>query len=73
MNRDVKVWQIDQVRRDTLGNIFRRMNIRDEDAMKFLMLGIDARAINNPADSNHTLEIKTNLNGRLLQVAVSGS
>ena len=69
VNRDEEFWQIDQVRRDdTLGSIFRRMNIRDEDAMKFLMLAPDARAINNQLIPGHTLEIKTNLDGRLLHL-----
>ncbi|MES2547593.1 MAG: M23 family metallopeptidase [Pseudomonadota bacterium] len=69
VNRDEEFWQIDQVRRDdTLASIFRRMGIRDEDAMKFLMLSPDARAMNNQLIPGHTLEIKTNLDGRLLHL-----
>jgi murein DD-endopeptidase MepM/ murein hydrolase activator NlpD len=62
-------WQVDQVRRDdTLGSLFKRMNIRDLDAIKFLMLSPDARAINTQLIPGHTLEIKTNLEGKLLHL-----
>ena len=62
-------WQIDQVRRDdTLGSLFKRMTIRDEDAIKFLMLAPDARAINTQLIPGHTVEIKTNLAGQLLHL-----
>lgn len=62
-------WQVDQVRRDdTLGSLFKRMNIRDLDAIKFLMISPDARAINTQLMPGHTLEIKTNLAGKLLHL-----
>jgi hypothetical protein len=62
-------WQVDQVRRDdTLGSLFKRMTIRDADAIKFLMLSPDARAINTQLMPGHTLEIKTNLEGKLLHL-----
>ena len=69
VNRDEEFWQIDQVRRDdTLASLFKRMTIRDEDAIKFLMLSPDARAMNNQLIPGHTLEIKTNLDGKLLHL-----
>ncbi len=69
VNRDEEFWQIDQVHRDdTLASLFRRMTIRDEDAMKFLMLAPDARAMNNQLIPGHSLEIKTNLDGKLLHL-----
>ena len=69
INRDEEFWQIDQVRRDdTLGSLFKRMTIRDEDAIKFLMLSPDARAINTQLIPGHTIEIKTNLEGQLLHL-----
>ena len=62
-------WQIDQVRRDdTLGSLFKRMTVKDEDAIKFLMLAPDARAINRQLVPGHTIESKTNLAGKLLQL-----
>ena len=69
VNRNEAFWQIDQVRRDdTLGSLFKRMTIRDEDAIKFLMLSPDARAINTQLMPGHTVEIKTNLDGKLLHL-----
>lgn len=69
VNRNEEFWQIDQVHRDdTLASLFRRMTIRDEDAMKFLMLAPDARAMNNQLIPGHSLEIKTNLDGKLLHL-----
>ena len=69
VNRDEEFWQIDQVRRDdTLGSLFKRMTIRDEDAIKFLMLSPEAHAINTMLIPGHTVEIKTNLEGRLLHL-----
>lgn len=69
VNRSEEFWQIDQVRRDdTLGSLFKRMTIRDEDAIKFLMLSPDARAINTQLIPGHTVEIKTNLSGKLLHL-----
>ena len=62
-------WQIDQVQRDdTLGSLFRRMSVKDEDAVKFLMLAPDARAINTQLIPGRTLETKTNLAGQLLHL-----
>ena len=69
VNHNEEFWQIDQVRRDdTLGSLFKRMTIRDEDAIKFLMLSPDARAINTQLIPGHTVEIKTNLAGQLLHL-----
>lgn len=69
VNRDEIFWQIDQVRRDdTLGTLFNRMGIRDDDAVKFLMLSPDAKALNTQLIPGHTLEIKTNLDGKLLHL-----
>ena len=69
VNRNDEFWQIDQVRKDdTLGSLFRRMTVRDEDAIKFLMLSPDARAINTQLIPGHTVEIKTNLDGQLLHL-----
>ena len=69
VNRDEEFWQIDQVRRDdTLGSLFKRMTVRDEDAIKFLMLSPEARAINTMLMPGHTVEIKTNLDGKLLHL-----
>ena len=69
VDRNEDFWQVDQVRRDdTLGSLFKRMTIRDADAIKFLMLSPDARAINTQLMPGHTLEIKTNLAGKLLHL-----
>lgn len=69
VDRNEEFWQIDQVRRDdTLGSLFKRMSIRDEDAIKFLTLSPDASAINTQLIPGHTLEIKTNLDGKLLHL-----
>ena len=69
VNRDEEFWQIDQVRRDdTLGSLFKRMTIHDEDAIKFLMLSPAAHAINTQLIPGHTVEIKTNLDGKLLHL-----
>lgn len=62
-------WQIDQVRHDdTLGSLFKRMSVKDEDAVKFLMLAPDARAINTQLIPGHNIQTKTNLNGQLLHL-----
>lgn len=69
VNHNEEFWQIDYVRRDdTLGNLFKRMGINDEDAIKFFMLAPDARAINTQLIPGRTLEIKTNLVGQLLHL-----
>ncbi len=62
-------WQVDQIRRDdTLGSLFKRMGVNDVDAIKFLMLAPDARAINTQLIPGRTLETKTNLAGQLLHL-----
>jgi murein DD-endopeptidase MepM/ murein hydrolase activator NlpD len=62
-------WQVDQIRRDdTLGSLFKRMGVDDDDAIKFLMLAPDARAINTQLIPGRTLETKTNLAGQLLHL-----
>jgi murein DD-endopeptidase MepM/ murein hydrolase activator NlpD len=67
IDRNEAFWQIEQVRRDdTLGSLFKRMNIRDEDAIKFLMLSPDAHALNTQLMPGHTVEVKSNLQGKLL-------
>jgi murein DD-endopeptidase MepM/ murein hydrolase activator NlpD len=67
IDRNEAFWQIEQVRQDdTLLTLFRRMNIRDEDAIKFLMLSPDAHALNTQLLPGHTLETKTNAQGKLL-------
>jgi murein DD-endopeptidase MepM/ murein hydrolase activator NlpD len=69
VNRNEEFWQIDQVRRDdTLATLFKRMTIRDEDAIKFLMLSPQTRAINTQLIPGRTIEIKTNLDGKLLHL-----
>ncbi len=66
---DEEFWQMDQVRSDdTLANLFKRMTVRDEDAIKFLMLSPEARAINTALIPGHSIEIKTNLDGKLLHL-----
>lgn len=67
IDRNEAFWQIEQVRQDdTLETLFRRMNIRDEDAIKFLMLSPDAHALNTQLLPGHTVETKTNAQGKLL-------
>lgn len=67
IDRNEAFWQIEQVRQDdTLESLFRRMNIRDEDAIKFLMLSPDAHALNTQLLPGHTVETKTNAQGKLL-------
>ena len=69
INRDEEFWQIDQVRRDdTLASLFKRMTIHDEDAIKFLLLNQEARELNSQLMPGHTVEIKTNLDGKLLHL-----
>ena len=66
---DETFWQIDTVRRDdTLGVLLRRMGIRDDDAIKFLTLSPEAHALNTQLIPGHTLEVKTNLAGKLLHL-----
>lgn len=62
-------WHLDQVRRDDkLGVLLERMYVKDEDAIKFLMLAPEARAINTQLIPGRTLKIKTNLAGQLLHL-----
>lgn len=62
-------WQIDTVRRDdTLEILFKRMGVRDDDAVKFLLLSPDAKALNTQFIPGHTVEIKTNAAGKLLHL-----
>ena len=69
INANDVFWQVDQVRRDdTLGSLFKRMSVKDDDAIKFLMLAPDARAINTQLIPGRTLETKTNLAGQLLHL-----
>ena len=69
VNHDEIFWQLDVVKPDdTLHTLFKRMNIRDEDAIKFLMLAPEAHALNTALIPGHTLEIKTNLEGELLHL-----
>jgi murein DD-endopeptidase MepM/ murein hydrolase activator NlpD len=69
VNPNEVFWQIEQVRRDdTLSTIFNRLNIRDEEAFKFLMLSPDARALNTLLLPGHTIEVKTDINGKLLHL-----
>lgn len=60
-------WQTDLVRnKDTLNKLFERMGVRDDDAITFLMLSPDSRAINTQLIPGRTIEIKTNSDGKLL-------
>lgn len=69
VNHDETFWQIDQVRPDdTLGTLLKRMTIHDEDAIKFLMLSPEAKAMNTMLIPGHHVEIKTNLVGQLLHL-----
>ena len=67
VDHNEEFWQVDQVRRDdTLGSLFKRMTVRDEDAIKFLMLSPEASPLNTQLIPGHAIEIKTNLDGKLL-------
>ena len=69
VNHDEIFWQFDVVKPDDkLDTLFKRMNIRDEDAIKFLMLAPESHALNTALIPGHTLEIKTNLEGELLHL-----
>lgn len=69
VDRNEEFWQIDQVRRDdTLASLFKRMKIRDEDAIKFLSLSPDARPMSTKLIPGRNLEVKTNLDGKLLHL-----
>ena len=69
IDHNEEFWQIEQVRQDdTLPSLLARMNIRDEEAVKFLMLSPDAQALNTRLMPGHTIEIKSNLDGKLLHL-----
>lgn len=69
MKDNAEFWQIDQIRRDdALGSLFKRLNIDDEDAIKFLMMDSRANALNTQLIPGHTLKTKTNLAGKLQQL-----
>ena len=69
LNRDEAFWQIDQVRPDeTLVSLFKRMSVRDEEALKFLTISPAAQAINTQLVPGHSIKIKTNLDGKLLHL-----
>jgi murein DD-endopeptidase MepM/ murein hydrolase activator NlpD len=66
---NAEFWQIDQIRRDdALGSLFKRLNIRDDEAIKVLTTDPRADAINTQLIPGHTLKTKTNLAGKLLQL-----
>lgn len=66
---DETFWQTDQVRRnDTLSVLFKRMGVRDDDAVTFLMLNPSSRAINTQLIPGRTMEVKTNADGKLLHM-----
>ncbi len=68
--QDEVFWQVDQVRRDdTLGILFDRLGIRDNDAKRFLMLNPNSKAINTQLVPGRTIETKTNAQGKLLHLA----
>ena len=69
INHNEVFWQLDSVKPDdTLFTLFKRMNIRDDDAIKFLMLAPEAHALNRELIPRHRLEVKTNLAGKLLHL-----
>lgn len=53
---------------DTLGSLLQRMYIQDASAVKQLMLNPDASVINTQLVPGHSLEVKTNLSGKLLHL-----
>jgi murein DD-endopeptidase MepM/ murein hydrolase activator NlpD len=62
-------WQIAQVKSgDTLGSLFKRLNIHDDEVVKFLMLNPDASALNTQLVPGHSIEVKTNSDGKLLHL-----
>jgi murein DD-endopeptidase MepM/ murein hydrolase activator NlpD len=69
MEDNAEFWQIDQIRRDdSLGSLFKRLNIHDEDAVKALMVDPRAGALNTQLVPGHTFKAKTNLAGKLQQL-----
>jgi murein DD-endopeptidase MepM/ murein hydrolase activator NlpD len=66
LNNHAEFWQIDQIRQgDTLDSLFKRLNIRDETAIKLLTTDPRADAINTQLIPGHTLKTKTNFAGKL--------
>lgn len=62
-------WHVDEVRRDdTLGSLFKRLTVKDDEAIKFLMLSPQATSINRHLVPGHSMETKTNLVGKLLHL-----
>ncbi len=69
LNSNELFFHTDQVRhKDTLGSLFERMTVKDQEAIKFLMLSPDARAVNTQLMPGHNIEAKTNLDGKLLHL-----
>jgi murein DD-endopeptidase MepM/ murein hydrolase activator NlpD len=69
LNNHAEFWQIDQIRQgDTLDSLFKRLNIRDETAIKILTTDPRADAINTQLIPGHTLKTKTNFAGKLQQL-----
>ncbi len=69
LNNHAEFWQIDQIQQnDTLSNLFKRLNIQDENAMKVLMTDPRADAVNRQLVPGHTLKTKTNFAGKLQQL-----
>jgi murein DD-endopeptidase MepM/ murein hydrolase activator NlpD len=69
INHNEEFWQIEQVRRDdTLPTLLARMNIRDQEAVKFLMLSPEAQDLNTRLMPGRMIEIKSNLDGKLLHL-----
>ena len=69
LNNHAEFWQIDQIRQgDTLDSLFKRLNIRDETAIKVLTTDPRADAINTQLIPGHTLKTKTNFAGKLQQL-----
>jgi murein DD-endopeptidase MepM/ murein hydrolase activator NlpD len=66
---NAEFWQIDQVhQKETLGDLFKRLNIHDEDAIKVLTTDPRADALNRQLVPGHTIKTKTNLTGDLLRL-----
>ncbi len=69
LDNHAEFWHIDQVRRDdTLGSLFKRMNIQDEETIKALMVDPRADALNTQLVPGHTLKTKADLAGKLQQL-----
>ena len=55
LNNHAEFWQIDQIRQDdTLGSLFKRINIHDETSIKVLMTDPRADALNTQLVPGHT-------------------